>query len=205
MKLFSIIAVIAMLLIMAPLSFAKVVVIFDENSATEASKGAFVEGFGSHDAGSKVELVTSTAFSGKTSVSVTAQQSYNNAITGWKFPIDETPWLTFAWKKSEGKIIMIQLAYDSNWAYRYHCGDNTAPAWPSTELSKDMPKEWTSYTKDLTKDFAKGWNLTGLAFTPWDGTGYYDMILLTTTEEEGKTAVEPASTKATTTWGEMKR
>lgn len=205
MKLFSIIAVVAILLIMAPLSFAKVVVVFDENAATEASKGKFVEGVTSHDAGSKVEIVTSTAFSGKSSLSVTQQQSYNNNMTGWKFPIDETPWMTIAWKKDGGKIIMIQMAFDSNWAYRYHDGDNTAPGWASTQVAKDIPKDWRSFTRNLTKDFKAGWNLTGLAFTPWDGTGYYDMILLTTTEEEGKTAVEPASTKATTTWGEMKR
>jgi len=205
MKLFLILALIAALLIMVPGAFAKVIVIFDENAASEASAGQFVEGFGSHDAGSTVTIVTTSAFMGKSSVLVTAQQSYNNIMPGWKFPIDETPYMTFAWKKDGGNIIMIQMAYDNNWAYRYHCGDNTAPGWPSTELDKAVPADWKMYTRDLTKDFAAGWNLTGLAFTPWDGNGgYYDFILLHSDPTPPTTAVESAG-KVATTWGDMKR
>jgi hypothetical protein len=205
MKLFSVIAlIVAAFLIMVPGSFAKVIVLFDENAASEAGAGDFVAPFASHDAGSTVTVVTSTAFMGKSSLLVTAQQSYNNIIPNWKFPIDETPYMTFAWKKDGGKIIMIQLAYDQTWAYRYHCGDNTAPAWPSTELDKVAPADWKMYTRDLTKDFAKGWNLTGLAFTPWDGGGYYDFILLHSDPNPPTTAVESAG-KIATTWGDMKR
>jgi len=204
MKLFSIIAVIAAMLIMAPLAFGKVVVVFDENAATEASKGLFAEGFGSHDAGSTVEITSTSAFMGKVSAMVTPQQSYNNIMEGWMFPIDETPFITFAWKKDGGAIIMVQMAFDNNWAYRYHCGDNTAPGWPSTELEPEAPADWKMYTRNLVDDFAGGWNLTGLAFTPWDGVaGYYDYIVLSTTEEEGQTAVAPSG-KTAATWGDMK-
>jgi len=202
-SLLAILMVIA-LLIIVPATFAKVVIIFDENAASEASKGKYVEGFGSHDAGSKVEIVTKEKFMGKSSVSCTPSQSYNNKMDGWNFPIDETPFMSFAWKKDGGTGIMIQMAYDGNWAYRYFSGVNVTN-WPGIQLEKEIPKDWKFYTRDLTKDFAKGWKLTGLALTPWDGTaGYYDFIVLHTKEDEWRTAVEPSG-KATVTWGDIKR
>ncbi|HGE72561.1 TPA: hypothetical protein ENX78_17100 [Candidatus Poribacteria bacterium] len=204
MKLFFVVAVLSVLLMIAPASFAKIVVIFDENAATEASAGKFAEGFVSHDAGSTVTISTAQKFTGKSSVFCTPSQSYNNNMTGWKFPINETPWMTFAWKKDGGTGIMIQMAYDGTWAYRYYSGANVTN-WPGIQLEKEIPKDWKVYTRDLTKDFAKDWNLTGLALTPWDGNGgYYDYIILSTTEAEGKTVVQSLN-KLTTTWGLMKR
>jgi len=102
---------------------------------------------------------------------------------------------------------MIQMAFDSTWAYRYHCGDNAAPGWPSTQLDEKVPKDWTVYTRDLTKDFVRGWNLTGLALTPWDGKGYYDYIILTTTEKEAKivTKAVDSKQKVATVWGNIKQ
>ena len=190
-------------------SYGKIIVLFDEDAKAEAGVGNFVGLFTSHDAGSAV-VIEKDAISGKSSVSCTAQQSYNNIMPGWAFPIDETPFMTFAWKKDSGKIIMIQMAYNNNWAYRYHCGDNTAgngPTWPSTELDAKVPKDWTVYTRDLTKDFAKGWNLTGLALTPWDSKGFYDYIILTTTEKEVKipTKAVEANQKVATVWGNIKQ
>jgi len=188
--------------------FADIVVLFDEDAKDEAGKGAFAPLFASHDAGSTVTVTKDEAISGKVSAFCTPQQSYNNAMSGWSYSVDEYPYLTFAWKKDGGKVIMLQLAYNSTWAYRYHSGDNTAPGWPSTQLEKNIPKDWVVYTRDLTKDFAKGWNLTGLAFTPWDGVGgYYDHILLHSKEGEGKIvgrAVE-AKGKLATEWGKIKQ
>lgn len=205
---FSTIFVIVFTLTFISAGFADIIVLFDEDAKTEAGKGAFAPLFGSHDAGSTVTITKDEAISGKVSAFCTPQQSYNNAMTGWSYPINEHPYLTFAWKKNGGKIIMLQLAYDSAWAYRYHDGDNAAPAWPSTQLNEDIPKDWVVYTRDLTKDFAKGWNLTGLAFTPWDGVGgYYDHILLHSKESEGKivgNAVE-AKGKLATEWGKIKQ
>lgn len=202
MKLFSIIAIFVAMLLIAPMTFAKVIVLFDENAAAEASKGKMVEGFISHDAGSTV-TIANQGFTGKSSLLITPSQSYNPDL-GWNFPINDTPFLTFAWKKDGGTGIMIQLAYNKTWAYRYFSGVNVTN-WPGIQLEKDIPKDWKVYTKDLTKDFAKDWNLTGLAFTPWDGVGgYYDYMILSTTEAEGKTAVESAH-KLATTWGSMKR
>lgn len=205
---FSAILMVAFLASFVSASFAEVIVLFDEDAKTEGGKGGFAALFGSHDAGSTITITKDEAISGKVSAFCTPQQSYNNAMAGWNYPIDEHPYITFAWKKDGGKIIMLQLAYNSNWAYRYHDGDNAAPGWPSTQLSKDIPKDWVVYTRDLRKDFAKGWNLTGFAFTPWDGVGgYYDYLILHSKENEGKIVGKAVETKGklSTEWGKIKQ
>jgi hypothetical protein len=189
-------------------SYGEIIVLFDENTKDEAGAGNIAGLFTSHDAGSAI-AIEKDAISGKSCITCTGQQSYNSNM-GWKYPIDKTPFMTFAWKKDSGKVIMIQMAYDNNWAYRYHCGDNTAgngPTWASTELDAKVPKDWTVYTRDLSKDFKGGWNLTGLALTPWDSKGYYDFLLLSTTAKEVKIigkAVE-ANQKVATAWGNIKQ
>lgn len=205
---FSAILMVAFLVSFVSASFAEVIVLFDEDAKTEAGKGAFVPLFSSHDAGSTVTITKDEAISGKVSAFCTPQQSYNPNFSGWRYPIDETPWITFGWKKDGGKIIMLQLAFDGNWAYRYHDGDNAAPGWASTQLAKDIPKEWVLYTRNLSKDFKAGWNLTGFAFTPWDGVGgYYDFLILHTKENEGKIVGKAVETKGklSTEWGKIKQ
>ncbi len=203
MKVFSVIALIVGLLVLSPVVFAKVVIILDENTATEASKGKFAEGFISHDAGSVVTIATNDKFAGKSSVSCTPSQSYNPNMTDWKFPVNDTPYMTFAWKKDGGTGIMIQMAYNGTWAYRYFSGVNVTN-WPGIQLEKEIPKEWKMYTRDLTKDFAKDWNLTGLALTPWDGkAGYYDFVMLHSDPNPPTTAVF-AKDKLLKTWALIK-
>lgn len=182
MKLFSIIAIIVAMLIMAPVAFGKVIVLFDENAASEANAGDFAGLFTSHDADSVVEISSAEKYTGSVSAFCSPSQSYNNVMEGWAFPIDETPYLTMAWKKDGGAIIMIQMAWDNNWAYRYYDGDNSegvGPTWEGIMVEDTIPEDWRMFTRNLTEDFAAGWNLTGLAFTPWDGNGgYYDHIVL---------------------------
>jgi len=202
------ILVVALALTFVSAGFAEVIVLFDEDAKDEGGKGAFASLFGSHDAGSTITITNDESISGKVSAFCTPQQSYNNAMAGWSYPIDDTPYITFGWKKDGGKIIMLQLAFDSNWAYRYHDGDNAAPGWPSTQLNKDIPKDWVVYTRDLTKDFAKAWNLTGFAFTPWDGVGgYYDFLVLHTKENEVQISGQSVETngKISTVWGKIKQ
>ncbi len=73
----------------------------------------------------------------------------------------------------------------------------------------EIPEDWILYTRDLTKDFAKGWNLTGLALTPWDGKGgYYDHVMLHSKPDEGKIAgakAVEARRKLTTVWARIKQ
>jgi len=205
------ILVVALALTFVSAGFADVIVLFDEDAKDEGGNGDFAALFGSHDAGSTMTITNDESISGKVSAFCTPQQSYNNVMAGWSYPIDETPYLTFGWKKDGGNIIMLQLAFDSTWAYRYYDGDNSAgvgPTWEGIQLNEDIPEDWVVYTHDLTKDFAKAWNLTGFAFTPWDGVGgYYDFLVLHSKENEvhisGK-AVETEG-KISTVWGKIKQ
>ena len=190
------------LLIVCPAAFVDVVVLFDENGASEAGGGDFPGIFGSHDAGSIVEVSSDEKYMGSVSVACTPSQSYNNAVSGWEYSIDEYPYLTFAWKKDGGTGIMIQFAYDTTWAYRYFSGVNVTD-WPGIQLEEDIPTEWMLYTRNLVEDFGGGWNLTGIALTPWDGNaGYYDSIILHS-DPEPPTAVTPGG-KVAVTWAQIK-
>jgi len=205
------ILVVVFALTLVSAGFAEVIVLFDEDAKDEGGKGAFAPLFGSHDNGSSITITNDESVSGKVSTFCTPTQSYNNVMSGWSYPIGDTPYLTFAWKKDGGKIIMLQLAHDTAWAYRYYDGDNSAgvgPTWEGIQLDNEIPKDWVVYTRDLTKDFAQAWNLTGLAFTPWDGVGgYYDFLVLHSKENEvhisGK-AVETEG-KISTVWGKIKQ
>jgi len=189
------------------LSFSEVVVLFDEDAKNEAGNGNFVGLFTSHDAGSTVTISDDESISGDVSAFCTPSQSYNNAIGGWNYSIDKYQYITFAWKKAGGTGIMIQFAHDTAWAYRYYSGVNVT-GWEGIQLENDIPEEWQSYTRDLHKDFGKGWSLTGVALTPWNGEGgYYDHILLHTEENEGgivQFAVRPEE-KLAAVWAELKQ
>ena len=189
-------------------SFGDVVILFDEDAKDEACKGNFVSAFVSHDAGSTVTVTKDSVIAGKVSAFCTPSQSYNPNIAGWGFPVNDYPYMTFAWRKDGGTGIMIQMAYNGTWAYRYYSGVNVTN-WPGIQLEKEIPEDWILYTRDLTKDFARGWNLTGLALTPWDGKGgYYDHIMLHSKPDEGKIAgakAVEASRKLTTAWARIKQ
>ncbi|MBD3184749.1 hypothetical protein GF312_20880 [Candidatus Poribacteria bacterium] len=190
------------LLVICPMAFADMVVLFDENTASEAGGGDFPALFPNHDADSVVEISETESFAGSVSVLATPSQSYNNIIEGWEFPVDDYPYLTFAWKKDGGTGIMVQFAFDTTWAYRYYSGVNVTD-WPGIQLEDTIPEDWMMYTRNLVDDFGGGWNLTGIALTPWDGeAGYYDFMILHS-DPEPPTAVE-AEDKLTTTWGKMK-
>ncbi len=190
------------LLVITPVS-AKMVVLFDENTSSEAGGGDFPALFTNHDAGSTVEVTSDTAYMGKVSVVVTTSQSYNNAMPGWNYSIDEYPYLTWAWKKDGGEAIMIQLAHDNAWAYRY-VDVKDSPGWGSIIVRDELSTDWQLNTRNLVDDFGGGWNLTGMAFTPFDGTAaYYDLIVLHSDPNE-VVAVEPAG-KLAATWGQLKQ
>ncbi|HGJ66879.1 TPA: hypothetical protein ENS27_16085, partial [bacterium] len=120
--LFRAIFVVVFTLTFISVGFAEILVLFDEDANNEAGKGAFVPLFGSHDAGSTVTVTKDQAISGKVSAFCTPSQSYNNNMPGWGYSIDQYPYMSFAWKKDGGTGIMIQMAYNGNWAYRYFSG-----------------------------------------------------------------------------------
>jgi hypothetical protein len=142
-----------------------------------------------NETGSTASREEKERFSGLASVRITPQQRYNPNIPGWNHQIVEKPgpgqyrYLRFAWKKDGGRGIMVQLAFNGNWAYRYHAGINVV-GWQSKEVSNQLPAEWTVVTRDLFADYGS-FRLTGFALTPMDGTaGYFDHVYLARSLED---------------------
>jgi hypothetical protein len=130
-------------------------------------------------------------FCGASSLKVTAQQRHSMRIAGWQWKIVPKPttdgeyrYIRFAWKKTGGDGIMIQLHDQGrSWVARYYAGKNVGGWQPAKEVSKEVPKEWTVVTRDLYEDFAKanGGTLTisGIAFTAFDGQhALFDHLML---------------------------
>ena len=206
MAIIAVVSLVSFTLMFASMSFSDVVVLFDEDEKDEAGNGDFSGLFTSHDAGSAVTIVDNDAIAGDVSAFCTPPQSYNHAMPGWGYSVDDYPYITFAWRKDGGTGIMIQFAHDSSWAYRYFSGENVT-GWDGIQLENDIPEEWVVYTRNWVDDFGGGWNLTGLALTPWNGEGgYYDHILIHSEEDEGKIyqAVE-SDGKLATTWAGLKK
>jgi len=129
-------------------------------------------------------------YSGFHSLRVTPMQRFNPRIAGWNFPIVEKPeqgqyrYLRFAWKKIGGKGIMLQLCNQGrDWEHRYVAGANVVN-YAAHIVADKPPADWTVVTRDLFKDF-RAMTLTGIAFTPMDGTaGLYDHFYLGRTVED---------------------
>lgn len=185
------------------IGFGDVVVLFDEDGNDEAGDGGFAGLFTSHDGGSTVTITDEDSISGKVSAFCTPQQSYNNVMAGMSYSIDEYPYITFAWRKDGGAVIVLQLAHDTAWAHRYYSG-GPIPWEPGIQLSESIPEDWVLNTRNLVEDFGADWNLTGIAFSPWDGNaGFYDFMVLHS-DPEPPTAVEPGDGKLLTTWAGLK-
>jgi len=120
-------------------------------------------------------------FTGASALRVSPLQRHSARIQGWTWNIVEKPsregeyrYLRFAWKKTGGEGIMIQL-HDQNrsWVARYYAGKNVQNWQPAKEVAKEIPKEWTVVTRDLWEDFGKpnGGTLliSGIGFTAFDG------------------------------------
>ena len=119
-------------------------------------------------------------FAGASALKVTPLQRHSARIQSWAFRIVEKPregeyrYLRFAWKKAGGEGVMVQIAdQNRSWMARYHAGKNVQNWQPSTEVAKEVPKEWTVVTRDLYEDYAKAnggtMTVTGLAFSALDG------------------------------------
>ena len=217
----SILALCAIYLTFCTFVSADTIVLFDENTASEAGKGDFPGLFGSHDAGSTVTVTDEDAYMGNVSVFATPSQSYNNQMTDWNFPIRENPgageyrYIAFAWKSDGGTGVMIQFPDNGAWGAvtdpcveppavgtrRYIAGENVT-GWSGVCVSDEIPTQWTLVERDLFADFGE-FTLTGMALTPFDDGGngdYYDAIMLSSNPV---TAVQPSG-KMAMTWGGIK-
>jgi len=211
-------------MICAP-AFADVKVLFDENAANEAAAGDDIQAFfNQHSDGSTVTWVTTDPYKGNSCLFCTPTQSYNENMTGWSFPIKETPaageyrYIIFAWKSDGGRGVMVQFPDNAAWGAvttpcveppapgtrRYIAGENVT-GWTGICVSQDVPAQWTVVARDLFADFGE-FTMTGMALTPFtdDGNGdYYDAMMISS-EPLDATAVGSAG-KLATTWGDMKR
>lgn len=135
-----------------------------------------------------VRIDRSDPFAGEVSLLVTPPQRFSPRMEGWAFQIRENPqvgefrYLRFAWKTSNGKGIMLELADNGQWPprhqklRRYLSGKNTT-RWGAIELSPEPPTEWAVVTRDLWKDFGN-LTLTGIAPTAMGGNARFDSIEL---------------------------
>lgn len=126
--------------------------------------------------------------SGTAALRMAPLQRSNARIPGWQYRIAENPgpnefrYLRFAWKSPGGHGVMIELAADGQWPpaerplRRYYAGKNTT-GWAAVQVAPDPPREWTTVTCDLWKDFG-AFTLTGIAPTAMGGDALFDRIEL---------------------------
>ena len=144
----------------------------------------------------RVTIETADRFSGDVALRVTPPQRWSLRIPGWEYRIAEDPqpgefrYLRFAWKSCGGEGVMIELAGGGKWPpaekpiWRYYSGKNTT-GWAACEVSPEAPKEWTTVTRDLWKDFGS-FTLTGIAPTTMGGNAIFDRIELLRTLDDDK-------------------
>jgi len=103
-------------------------------------------------------------------------------------------YLRFAWKSAGAKGVLVELAAQGAWPpaekpqRRYYSGQNTS-GWAATEVSPDVPTEWTVVTVDIWKDFGE-FTLTGIAPTAMEGAALFDRIELLQAVPERPAATE---------------
>lgn len=144
----------------------------------------------------RATVETADRFSGDVSLRVTPPQRWSLRIPGWEYRVAEDPqpgeyrYLRFSWKSCGGEGVMIELAGGGKWPpadkpiWRYYSGKNTT-GWAACEVSAQAPKEWTTVTRDLWKDFGS-FTLTGIAPTAMGGDAMFDRIeLLRTLDADG--------------------
>lgn len=116
-------------------------------------------------------------------------QAASPEIPDWRYEVVRNPvgsnevrWVMFAWKKPRYDGIMVQFADDGTWRHRYLAGKNPAH-YPAIGIALHAPTEWELIIRDLYEDFGT-FTLTGIALTPFKGTGFYDSIYLAGTKGE---------------------
>ena len=140
-------------------------------------------------------------------------QKFNPNIPEWQFQIvdgpsadDEFQYITFAWKKSGGTGMQLQLhGNPGGWGHRYHAGANMQGWNPSIEVSPDMPEDWQIHTRDLFDDWGE-FVLTGVAFSPSSlDFAIYDHVVLHQVEEDPLFLAVDAKGKAAAVWADIKQ
>ena len=138
-------------------------------------------------------------------------QKFNPSIPDWQISIKKNPgksefrYLTWAWKKTGGAGIQLQLSVSGDWGHRYHAGVNAQNWNPSLEVDPKMPKEWTLVTRDVATDWGEI-VITGMAFSNSGPTSsVWDHLVFHQTKDDplAPQAVDPQE-KLPVTWGKLK-
>jgi hypothetical protein len=161
-------------------------------------------------------IETKDRYTGTAALRITAQQKLRAKLPGLVgIKIKEKPgegeyrYLRFAWKKTDGNNILLQLnandgslkplaAGETRPAFAYEAGDgaNFVRA-PAIRLGNTLPKEWTVVTRDLFADFGEC-TLQGLSFSVAKAagaeSGLFDHIYLAKSEEDFKGCPVPTPT-----------
>ena len=164
--------------------------------------------------GSQIQQEYREVFAGVASLKAGSFQRFSSRLKNWNFTIAENPqpgqyrYLRFAWKRTQGPGIMIQLhANPPSWNQRYFAGaasPQTMTWGAMIRVAQEPPRDWVLVTRDLFKDYG-GMTMTGFAFTPMEGggQGYFDHVYLGRTVKDldqatnaafGKTPLKEALT-----------
>ena len=133
-------------------------------------------------------------FSGKAALEVTPFQRYQPNMPNWRYQIAEMPalgqyrYVRFAWKRTVGPGIMLQLHASPNAWHRYYAGtvsDQTKSWGAMIRVGDKPPRKWEVVTRDLFQDFGP-FTITGIGFSPMEGAGqgFFDHIYLGRTIED---------------------
>jgi hypothetical protein len=152
--------------------------------------------------GSKIGRELRDVFCGASCVRATPFQRFATRVQGWSFSIAQNPqpgqyrYLRFAWKRTDGAAVMIQLHASNRWDQRYYAGQLTAnvQGWgPMKAIGEAVPRDWELVTRDLFQDFG-AITITGIAFTPMEGpgVGLFDYICLGRTIKDLDLATDAA-------------
>src|SRR5262249_6473611 len=117
------------------------------------------------------------AYSGKYAMRVTPDQRFNAKLPNLGVKIRENPgpgefrYLRFAWQKTQGNTICLQLAHDGKFGpaaaspnsnngregakFRYNAGGGDEPFGASLQLSDKIPAKFELVTRDLFHDFGE--------------------------------------------------
>lgn len=159
------------------------------------------------EGGGKGELETTDRLSGQTSLKIAGNQRFRTSMPAWGFKITEKPkegefrYIRFAWKKTDGDSILLQLNANGSWgpqkgvqgpSFRYVAGPNPHPFnVAALQLDSQLPQTWQVVTRDLFADFGE-FSLTGIALTPGEGGyGLFDHIYLARSLDDFEQCPEP--------------